>query len=69
MPVTDLRDLFPPEPLVHILAALEGGGPGPFVFLLAIEPRPLYGLLERGGWRHATRRIDRGVELTVERNP
>ena len=44
-PVIDLRGLDPPEPLLRILEALELGSRGPYVFLLAQEPRLLYGVL------------------------
>ena len=63
----DLRDLPPPEPLARIIDAMGSGGDGPLVFLLAREPRLLYPLLERDGWRHHTRRDERGFELTIER--
>lgn len=64
----DFRSLQPPEPLLRILDVLHAGGDGPHVFLLAREPRPLYPLLETEGWRHATRRDERGIELTVFRD-
>ena len=64
----DLRALDPPEPLLRILADLDGGEPGPFVFLLAREPLPLYPLLAAQGCRHSLRRRDDGFELTVFRN-
>ena len=68
-PVVDLRGLDPPEPLLRILEVIEGGQPGPHVFLLVREPLPLYGLLARAGWRHAIQRDERGCELTVSRDP
>jgi hypothetical protein len=64
----DLRDLDPPEPLVRILAALEDGAAGPFVFLLAREPWPLYPLLDRG-WKASTRNEQDAVVLTLTRRP
>jgi hypothetical protein len=67
-PITDLRGLDPPEPLLRILEAIEGG-PGPHVFLLAREPFPLYPLLSGGGWKRRLRVLDRGFELTVFRPP
>lgn len=63
----DLRGLDPPEPMMRILEAVEGGTPGPHTFLLAREPRPLYPLLAAQGWRHAVRLVADGVELKVYR--
>lgn len=63
----DLRHLDPPQPLLEILAALESPGEGPYVFLLAREPRPLYALLAASGWRHRARRTEGGIELSVFR--
>ena len=65
---TDLRGLDPPDPLLRILDSIESGG-GPFVFLLAREPFPLYPMLAATGWRHGLRRLPDGVELTVFRDP
>ena len=64
----DLRGLSPPEPLLRILARVEGGDPGPLVFLLAREPHPLYPMLAAAGWRHGVRHLPDGVELTVFRD-
>jgi hypothetical protein len=61
----DLRGLLPPEPLTRVLDTLSGGGSGPYVFLLDLEPRPLYLLLDAQGWAHAARRTPDGLELTV----
>ena len=66
-PAIDLRDLDPPEPLLRILAALDAGGAGPHVFLLAREPLPLYPLLVGQGWRRSVRFDERGCELTLRR--
>ena len=63
----DLRGLDPPEPLMRILEIVEGGAPGPHLFLLGREPRPLYALLAAQGWRHAVRHVAGGVELEVYR--
>ncbi len=63
----DLRGLDPPEPMLRILEVMEGKAPGPHVFLLAREPRPLYPLLRAQGWRHAVRHVEAGVELEVYR--
>lgn len=65
----DLRGLDPPEPLIRILDRVERGGGGPLVFLLAREPYPLYPMLAAAGWRHRSRRLADGVELTVFREP
>ena len=66
-PVVDLRGLDPPEPLLRILEALDAGGAGPYVFLLARDPLPLYAMLNSAGWRHRARRVEAGCELTVFR--
>jgi len=68
-PVTDLRGLEPPEPLLRILAALEGEDPGPHVFLLVHEPRPLYLMLAGSGWKRRVRMDEHGCELTLFRAP
>jgi hypothetical protein len=62
----DLRGLDPPEPLVRILAAIEGAA-GPLEFWLSREPYPLYGLLAAAGWRHEVRREETAIVLTVTR--
>ena len=64
----DLRALEPPEPLLRVLAALEANIVGPHRFLFDREPRPLYALLRREGWRHELRDDERGFELTVFRD-
>lgn len=63
----DLRGLLPPEPLIRVLEVLEAGGERPHTFLFSREPLPLYALLAARGWRHAVRRDERGVEVTVFR--
>jgi hypothetical protein len=65
-PIVDLRGLEPPEPLVRILDAIAQAD-GPMRFLLSREPFPLYPMLRGSGFRHAVRRDERGIELTVER--
>jgi hypothetical protein len=50
----DGRDLVPPEPLELTLAALDTLAPDDeVVLLLYIQPRPLFGILQREGyvWR------------------
>ena len=64
--VVDLRELPAPEPLLRILEA-TGEGPGPHVFLLPFEPRPLYPILESRGWQVESRVLDHGVEVTVSK--
>ena len=63
----DLRDLEPPEPMVRILAAVESGAEGPFTFLLAREPYPLYLILSGMGWKCSARRESDAVVVTVTR--
>ena len=65
--IVDLRGLDPPEPLFRILDTLDTGPGGPHVFLLAREPLPLYAMLRASGWRHRSRHIDEGCEVTVFR--
>ena len=51
----DARDLEPPEPLELTLAALDELQPYQRLrLLLPREPYPLYGILERNGYRHET---------------
>ena len=50
--VLDLRALPPPEPMERVLDALDNLPAGAALrVLLAREPYPLYGMLERMGWR------------------
>ncbi len=64
---TDLRGLEPPEPLMRIIDTIGSGERGPFTFLLAREPYPLYAILARDGYRYTVRKEERGVVLTVSR--
>jgi len=53
--VVDGRGLFPPEPMRRTLAALLSLPKGEALTLLLYrEPFPLYGVLEREGYRHET---------------
>lgn len=53
--VLDARDMEPPEPLVRTLEALDELLPGQRLRLLLLrEPFPLYGILDRNGYRHQT---------------
>jgi Uncharacterized conserved protein (DUF2249) len=66
--VVDARGLPPPEPLERTLDALDLlSGPGDaVVLLLHREPYPLYDILARNGFRHATRSRDDGtVEIRI----
>lgn len=70
-PHLDLRDLFPPEPLVRILAAIEAAdAPDRLVADLDRDPIALYPeLIERGwSWRPVEFLGDR-VRLTLRRGP
>jgi hypothetical protein len=64
----DLRGLPPPEPLERILAALADGDDSPLTFLLSMEPLPLYFMLRRERLRYRVRRLEAGVEITIERS-
>ena len=66
-PVTDLRGLDPPEPLIRILEAIEAPGDGPHRFLLSRNPVPLYALLAASRWKHTIRQGEGGFELTLYR--
>ena len=49
--VVDGRDLQPPEPLEHTLAALDQVAPGGEVVLLVhCRPQPLFNILRRNGY-------------------
>ncbi|MHB1233284.1 MAG: DUF2249 domain-containing protein [Burkholderiales bacterium] len=51
----DARDLEPPEPLEHTLAALDELQPEQRLRLLLLrEPYPLYGILDNHGFHHET---------------
>lgn len=65
-PLVDLRGLEPPEPLMHVLEAVEADD-GPHCFLLSREPLPLYAVLAAAGWKCTASRDSRGVLVTVTR--
>ena len=49
----DIRGLEPPEPLDRVLSAIADFGRGDTLRILSdYEPRPLYRILERDGFRH-----------------
>jgi len=51
----DARDMEPPEPMERALEALDALLPGQRLrLLLPREPYPLYGILDRNGYRHRT---------------
>ena len=51
--VIDARWLAPPEPMELTLAALDDLGDGDeLILLIHREPRPLYDVLRRNGYRH-----------------
>jgi hypothetical protein len=55
--IIDARGLLPPEPMELTLGALDELEPdGEIHLLLYREPAPLYGILERNGYSHDTRR-------------
>lgn len=51
--VLDVRGLEPPEPLERVLSALGELGPDErLLMIIDREPRPLYRILERNGYRY-----------------
>lgn len=53
--ILDARDMEPPEPMERTLEALDALLPGQRLrLLLPREPYPLYGILNRHGYRHRT---------------
>ena len=51
--VIDARELEPPEPFERVMEALTTLAKGDEILLiLNREPRPLYRMLERNGYRH-----------------
>lgn len=60
----DIRDMEPPEPLERVLATIADFHPGDTLKILSdFEPRPLYPILERDGFRH---RAEAGAEAACE---
>lgn len=67
----DVRGLPPPEPMLDVLAALrelpEGGT---LSVRIHRRPYPLYEILERHGWAHATEALpDGSFVVTIRRKP
>jgi uncharacterized protein (DUF2249 family) len=53
--ILDARGMEPPEPMERTLEALDELLPGQRLrLLLPREPYPLYGILDRNGYRHQT---------------
>ncbi len=67
--VVDARGLPPPEPLELTMAALDDLAPGDSVLLMLYrEPFPLYGILQKNGYRHRTEALDDGTyHIHIER--
>ncbi|TFW01799.1 DUF2249 domain-containing protein [Oxalobacteraceae bacterium OM1] len=63
----DVRGLEPPEPMERVLDALASLQTGERVrMLIDREPRPLYRILERGGYRYeVTPREDYLFEILI----
>jgi uncharacterized protein (DUF2249 family) len=64
----DARWLEPPEPMERVLAAIDTLHPGQGIrFLIHREPLPLYGVLQKMGYRHKTHLLeDGGYEVQIE---
>ena len=61
----DVRGLEPPEPMEHVLDALERLLPGQQLrMLIDREPRPLYRILERNGYLSRANVVD-GVDYEI----
>jgi len=59
MIVIDARGLQSPRPMELVIEALCDLQPGDRIrLILEREPYPLYGILERNGYRHRTTRVD-----------
>jgi uncharacterized protein (DUF2249 family) len=55
----DVRGMSPPEPLEHALEAIYSLMPGQRLrMLIDREPRPLYQILDRDGYRHESEFTD-----------
>jgi uncharacterized protein (DUF2249 family) len=65
----DVCELEPPEPMVRVLDALSVLAPDErLAVLIEREPRPLYRILERYGYRHCiTPRTDLRYDLLIWR--
>jgi len=63
----DIRGMTPPEPLDRVLTTIADFGHGDTLRILSdFEPRPLYRILERDGFRHHVEAgADAPCEITV----
>jgi len=60
----DIRGMEPPEPLERVLGAIADFREGDTLKLLSdFDPRPLYPILERDGFRH---HVEAGADATFE---
>ena len=60
----DIRGMEPPEPLDRVLAAIADFTHGDTLKILSdYEPRPLYRILERDGFRH---HVEAGADAPCE---
>lgn len=58
----DAREMLPPEPFERVVDALEVFSKGDeIVLLLYREPRPLYEMLTRNGYRYTVEHDDDGT--------
>jgi len=64
----DVRGLMPPEPMERVLDALDQLGAGQRLrMLIDREPRPLYRILERNGYRYRATMDDTGLyQIVIE---
>ena len=65
--LVDARNLAPPEPMEHVLLALDELCHGEYVrFLAPREPTPLYPILHQKGYHYRARLlIDRSHEVLI----
>ena len=62
----DLRGMFPPEPMEHVLDALAALAPGQQVRLLIDrEPHPLYRILESNGYVYCRSEPEPGLYQVI----
>jgi uncharacterized protein (DUF2249 family) len=69
--VLDVRGLEPPEPLERVLSALGDLGPDErLLMIIDREPRPLYRILERNGYRYDSQFHPSGIfEILIWHEP
>jgi uncharacterized protein (DUF2249 family) len=62
----DLRGMFPPEPMEHVLDALTILLPGQQIrLLIEREPHPLFRILDANNYRHTTTQPEPGLYQVV----